>query len=102
MNELRYCPRCKQDAATTAYSRCVLCGGCVDVCPEDCLKIIPITKLERNEEIDTLIRELGDEAGETSVILKDEDRCIRCALCAERCPNDAITMELFSFQENYQ
>ena len=30
MNELRYCPRCKQDAATTAYSRCVLCGEHVD------------------------------------------------------------------------
>lgn len=96
--------RCLSCNVNTVFdsSRCVLCGGCVDVCPEDCLKIIPITKLERNEEIDTLVRELGDEAGETSVILKDEDRCIRCALCAERCPNDAITMELFSFQENYQ
>ena len=34
-----------------------------------------------------------------SAIIKDEDRCIRCGLCAERCPVDAITMERFFIQE---
>jgi NAD-dependent dihydropyrimidine dehydrogenase PreA subunit len=32
-----------------------------------------------------------------SAIVKDEEKCIRCALCAERCPVDAITMERFTF-----
>ena len=36
---------------------------------------------------------------EASAILKDETICIRCALCAERCPIEAITMERFSFEE---
>jgi ferredoxin len=34
-----------------------------------------------------------------SAILKDETVCIRCGLCAERCPTGAITMERFSFEE---
>ena len=38
----------------------------------------------------------GPRSGD-SAILKDEDRCIRCALCAERCPTHAITMERFLF-----
>ena len=36
---------------------------------------------------------------EASAILKDETICIRCALCAERCPTGAITMERFLFKE---
>jgi len=69
------------------------------VCPEDCLKIVPLSKLLPTEELNHLTQELGDSAVNTSAIIKDEDRCIRCALCAERCPTKAITMELFQFQE---
>jgi ferredoxin len=32
-------------------------------------------------------------------MIKDETRCTRCGLCAERCPTEAITMEAFSFEE---
>lgn len=96
--------RCLSCDVNTVFdsSLCILCGGCVDVCPEDCLKIIPITKLERTPEIGRLVDELGGEADQTSVILKDEDRCIRCALCAERCPTGAVTMEQFRFREVYE
>ena len=41
----------------------------------------------------------SDAVGMGSAIIKDEDRCIRCGLCAERCPVDAVTMERFSFKE---
>jgi NAD-dependent dihydropyrimidine dehydrogenase PreA subunit len=40
-------------------------------------------------------------APEWSAILKDEDRCIRCALCAQRCPTHAITMERFQFTQEW-
>jgi ferredoxin len=96
--------RCLSCDVNTVFdsSLCILCGGCVDVCPEDCLKIIPVTKLAQTPEIAALVRELGDEAENTSSIIKDEDRCIRCALCAERCPTNAVTMERFSFREVYR
>ncbi|MGN6715819.1 MAG: NADH-quinone oxidoreductase subunit I, partial [Candidatus Binatia bacterium] len=48
--------------------------------------------------------ELGDKPNleKNSAILKDEDRCIRCALCVERCPADAIAMERVSFQTEWR
>ncbi len=77
-------------------ARCVLCGGCVDVCPTQCLKLVSLADLEPSADLSSAIRgALGDvaELAVHSAILKDEDRCIRCALCAMRCPADAITME---------
>jgi len=79
-------------------ARCVLCGGCVEVCPESCLKIVALDRLETNDDVAALERAVfGEYQGPISAILKDEELCIRCALCAERCPNGAITMERFCF-----
>jgi NADPH-dependent glutamate synthase beta subunit-like oxidoreductase len=87
-------------------TRCVLCGGCVDVCPTSCLKLVSLAEIEPQEppgttySWSTAIRaSLGDavELPAHSAILKDEDRCIRCALCEMRCPVDAITMERVTF-----
>jgi len=92
--------RCLDCGVNTVFdgTRCVLCGGCVDVCPESCLKIVSWDRLAPSSLLERL-RERAFGAGTRSVsaILKDEDLCIRCALCAERCPNDAITMERFCF-----
>ena len=77
-------------------SRCVLCGGCVDVCPTQCLKLTALADLEPCAGLDAAARaslEADADWAVHSAILKDEDRCIRCALCAMRCPADAITME---------
>jgi formate dehydrogenase (NADP+) beta subunit len=90
-------------------SRCILCGGCVDVCPEDCLQLVPLNQIEflddtlehvrNNVELYTV--ELDDVAAEElgvitgSAMLKDETKCIRCGLCAARCPVNVITMEAY-------
>ncbi len=95
---MREASRCLDCGVTPVFDgrRCVLCGGCVDVCPTQCLKLISLSALEAGGDLDAAISaELGNDADllENSAILKDEDRCIRCALCAHRCPVDAITME---------
>ena len=99
---MREASRCLDCGVSPVFdgSRCVLCGGCVDVCPTRCLKLVPLRQLLGGAELETAIeRALGRDADrdENSAILKDEDRCIRCALCAQRCPADAITMERITF-----
>jgi formate dehydrogenase beta subunit len=89
-------------------TECILCGGCVDVCPENCLRLIPLSHIAVPEETKSQLAEqvpdpvtfqrlgLSDIPGtEGSVMVKDETICIRCGLCAERCPAHTITMEAF-------
>ncbi len=95
---MREASRCLDCGVTPVFdgARCVLCGGCVDVCPTQCLKLAPLAEILPTADLDAAIRELlgaGADLHENSAILKDEQRCIRCALCAMRCPADAITME---------
>jgi NADPH-dependent glutamate synthase beta subunit-like oxidoreductase len=99
---MREASRCLDCGVSPVFdgSRCILCGGCVDVCPTRCLKLVPLRQLMGGEELEAAIEQvLGKDADrdENSAILKDEDRCIRCALCAQRCPADAITMERITF-----
>lgn len=99
---MREASRCLDCGVTPVFDgeRCVLCGGCADVCPTECLKLVSLGSLALNGDLAAAIRNsLGDGAdlNENSAILKDEDRCIRCALCAQRCPADAITMERISY-----
>jgi NADPH-dependent glutamate synthase beta subunit-like oxidoreductase len=96
--------RCLDCGVNTIFDgeRCILCGGCVDVCPTVCLKLVSIDRLERTPELERALRDLlGEEASESSAILKEEERCIRCGLCAQRCPTTAITMERFSFAKEW-
>lgn len=66
-------------------SICILCGGCVDICPEKCIRIIP------TEEI------VGIEAtGPSSALIIQEDLCIRCGLCVDRCPTHALSLQGWS------
>jgi formate dehydrogenase (NADP+) beta subunit len=91
--------RCFDCGVNTIFdgTRCVLCGGCVDVCPESCLKILSFDRLNSTPGVEALKGAFASDGAELSAIIKDEDLCIRCALCAERCPNHAITMERFCF-----
>jgi NADPH-dependent glutamate synthase beta subunit-like oxidoreductase len=98
----REASRCLDCGVTPVFdgTRCVLCGGCVDVCPTSCLKLVPLAAIDANGDFDAAVAlSLGADVdrAESSAILKDEDRCIRCALCAMRCPSDAITMERVQF-----
>jgi NADPH-dependent glutamate synthase beta subunit-like oxidoreductase/NAD-dependent dihydropyrimidine dehydrogenase PreA subunit len=78
---------------------CILCNGCVDVCPMDCLKLVPVSALEGDEMVTTVISRRTAEWPSTSAMLLDPTRCIRCGLCAARCPTQAVKMESFSFTE---
>jgi len=76
--------------------KCVLCGGCADICPEFCLRLVDVVDLRGDERLQAaLLARYGrvPERGEQGAIIKDETRCIRCGLCAARCPTGAITME---------
>lgn len=81
---------------------CVLCNRCVDVCPEYCLAIVPFAELDLDENTRTLLSaRAADDGRPLAAMLKDDDRCIRCGLCAIRCPTDAMTMERFTITERF-
>jgi NADPH-dependent glutamate synthase beta subunit-like oxidoreductase len=91
-------------------SECILCGGCVDICPENCIELVSLKRLisdpkamqalERSEDFILGRTQLttGEEV-EGAVMIKDETICIRCGLCAKRCPVDCIKMEGFEIEE---
>lgn len=112
----REASRCLQCWINTVFegseadgTECILCGGCVDVCPEGCLSLVPLNEFaftQENEEqlykdpdlcavdlVDASPDELNGIEG--LVMVKDETICTRCGLCAERCPVNTISMEAF-------
>jgi formate dehydrogenase (NADP+) beta subunit len=102
--------RCLECSVQTIFdgSKCILCNGCVDVCPWDCLKIVSMDQMTGGDALQTVVeahlgssrRDLEDQINpKIAAMLKDDESCTRCALCAMRCPTGAITMEAFRFQE---
>jgi len=104
--------RCLQCHVSPVFdgSLCIKCNGCVDVCPCNCLKQVPLSQLNLDlgvgnlrlavdhfYEVDSasLDEENLNEMG--TAMLKDEDLCIRCGLCAEKCPTQAVTMDLMDY-----
>jgi NADPH-dependent glutamate synthase beta subunit-like oxidoreductase/ferredoxin len=81
-------------------SECILCGGCVDICPESCIELSVMSRVDIPDSMSETIQNEYDISiqGSTddligSVMIKDEERCIRCGLCAARCPVSCITMQ---------
>ena len=96
--------RCLVCHVQTIYDpeKCVLCSRCVDVCPEYCLAIVPFESLDLSAAETAALAARAEANGlPLSAMIKDDDRCIRCGLCAIRCPTDAMTMEHFQIQERF-
>ncbi len=95
--------RCLACHIQTIYDaeKCVMCNRCVDICPEYCLTLVPVAELPVDESTRArLIAHYGLEpSSPASVMLKDEETCIRCGLCALRCPTDAMSMEVFYYEQ---
>ena len=94
---MREACRCLDCGVNTIFDsdKCILCGGCADVCPETCLELVSLDRLEGGDDVRSALeqRMQGSEDEVFSAIVKDETKCIRCALCADRCPVGAISME---------
>jgi len=108
----RQAARCLRCNVNTVFdtSICVACNGCVDVCPENLIRLVGLSRLVADdhwlraaaadfgvseEELKSAPAEALDALG--GVMLKDETTCIRCSLCASLCPTHAITMKHFDF-----
>ncbi len=103
----REASRCLDCAVAPVFdsNRCVLCGGCADACPTRCLKLVSLSDMDGGADLAALAEALvgvGADRHEHSAILKDEDRCIRCALCVMRCPADAISMERVTYAVSWR
>jgi formate dehydrogenase (NADP+) beta subunit len=100
--------RCLNCDAQTVFSTnlCIECDGCVDICPTDC-----ITFTEPGEEKDLRGRlsapshnplqalYVSTDLKTGRVMVKDEDVCLHCGLCAERCPTGAWDMQKFFLEQ---
>lgn len=102
LKEVERCLNCDIQTHFTA-PLCIECDACVDVCPLDCLTIAPNGAEEDLRSRLTAPAENLDQALYVSdglpqtarIMVKDEDLCIHCGLCAERCPTAAWDMRQF-------
>jgi formate dehydrogenase (NADP+) beta subunit len=102
--------RCLNCDVQTVFSQplCIECDACVDICPMDC-----ITFTEDGEEDDLRTRLRAPAKDKTQdlyvsgklktgrIMVKDEDVCLHCGLCAERCPTGAWDMNKFYLEMTY-
>src|SRR5690606_10325700 len=100
VQEVERCLNCDVQTVFKA-SLCIECDACIDVCPVDCLTI---TQNGPEEELRTRLTVpamnhsqplyVSASLPQTGrVMVKDEDLCVHCSLCAERCPTGAWDMQ---------
>ncbi len=96
--------RCLNCDVQTVFSepKCIECDACVDICPTDCINFFHLdedkalrTQLRVPAKDDTQDVLLSDTLPTGKVMAKDEDVCLHCGLCAERCPTGAWDMQKF-------
>jgi formate dehydrogenase beta subunit len=102
--------RCLNCDVQTVFSAqlCIECDACVDICPMDCITFTPngeeaelrsrLTAPATNLTQDLYVQN-GLKTGR--VMVKDEDVCLHCGLCAERCPTGAWDMQKFLLDMTY-
>ncbi|HVY48560.1 MAG TPA: FAD-dependent oxidoreductase [Minicystis sp.] len=107
--EVERCLNC--DVQTVFTERlCIECDACVDICPLQCLTIAPpaddekalrghLTVPAKNTKQDVYVS--GELPQTKRVMVKDEDVCVHCGLCAERCPTAAWDMQKFELSLPY-
>ncbi|MGH9023794.1 MAG: 4Fe-4S dicluster domain-containing protein, partial [Acidimicrobiia bacterium] len=69
-------------------SECILCEGCVDICPWKCIHMLSVDAIE--EAVNT--ERPGEDPADQVFFVVDEDVCTRCALCVDRCPTGVIIL----------
>ena len=102
--------RCLNCDVQTVFSApaCIECDACADICPMDCISFVDngdeadlrgrLSAPARNPAQDLYVSAPLKTA---RVMVKDEDVCLHCGLCAERCPTGAWDMQKFLFQSTY-
>ncbi len=98
--EVERCLNCDIQTVFTA-DLCIECDACIDICPVDCLTITPNGEEQDIRQRLTAPATNPDQALYVSaelpqtkrVMVKDEDLCVHCSLCAERCPTGAWDMQ---------
>jgi formate dehydrogenase (NADP+) beta subunit len=78
---------------------CILCGGCVDICPVSCIEIVKLNALSFSENSRKLFKNLNQNLStipneENILLIKNNEKCIRCGLCVKRCPVGTFIMEV--------
>jgi NADPH-dependent glutamate synthase beta subunit-like oxidoreductase len=88
--QARRCLQCQLNIMIDP-SICILCSGCVDICPYDCISMEGLSRVVKGDPMHA-----GTQTwrGGADMII-DEEKCIRCGLCVVRCPTDAISMVQF-------
>jgi NADPH-dependent glutamate synthase beta subunit-like oxidoreductase len=96
--------RCLNCDVQTVFNRdtCIECDACVDICPMDCITFTGHgeeaelrTRLKAPAENTTQALYISGELKTRRIMVKDEDVCLHCGLCAERCPTGAWDMQKF-------
>jgi ferredoxin len=67
---------------------CILCEGCVDICPWKCIHMLSVGAVEDATNTD----QPGEDPADHVIFVVDEDVCTRCALCIDRCPTGVIIL----------
>jgi NADPH-dependent glutamate synthase beta subunit-like oxidoreductase len=98
--------RCLNCDVQTVFeeSRCIECDACVDICPTDCISFTgngPESELRTrlSAPAGNLAQDLyvSESLATERVMVKDENVCLHCGLCAERCPTTAWDMQKFLY-----
>ena len=106
--EVERCLNCDIQTVFTE-KRCIECDACIDICPVQCLTITrngdePDLRARLSAPAVNLDQSLYVSAGlphTGRIMVKDEDVCVHCGLCAERCPTSAWDMEKFELMIPY-